>query len=35
VQGGDVSVAPLMPRVGMANTAILVLIVLCAALTFG
>jgi uncharacterized membrane protein len=35
LQGGDVSVAPLMPRLGMANTAILVLIVLSAALTFG
>jgi uncharacterized membrane protein len=35
LQGGDASVAPMMPRLGMANTAILVLIVLCAALTFG
>lgn len=35
LQGGDASVAPLMPRLGMANTAILVLIVLSAVLTFG
>ena len=35
LSGGDTSVAPLMPRVGMANTAVLVLIVLSAVLTFG
>jgi len=35
LQGGDMSVAPMMPRLGAANTVVLVLIVLCAALTFG
>ncbi len=35
LQGGDVSVAPMMPRLGAANTIVLILIVLCAALTFG
>lgn len=34
VQAGDASAGPMMPRVGMANTALLVLIVLAAALAF-
>jgi protoporphyrinogen IX oxidase len=35
LKGGDASVAPMMPRLGMANTAILILIVLSAVITFG
>lgn len=35
LKSGDASVAPMMPRLGMANTSILILIVLAAALTFG
>jgi uncharacterized membrane protein len=35
LEGGDASVAPRLPRLGMANTTVLVLIVLAAALTFG
>jgi protoporphyrinogen IX oxidase len=35
IAGGDMSAAKLAPRVGMANTTVLVLIVLTAVLTFG